>query len=140
MEPEAAFNPVLRRIMVFGSSLAFGFAGASLEALQPGFSFHISWRTVAVFFIASTILYIYWRILLHPGQEPRQRTLRITASIFLALAGIAGFLYPLRFIAPNNYTEVIIGLVTAFCGLTGVAVLLICCKRFLDKDSRDNTR
>jgi hypothetical protein len=123
--------------MILGSSLALGFGTASLEALQRDFSFRISAKTLVAFVLGATLLYIYWRILLNPSKAPRQKRLRVAASIALFIGGVVGFLYPLRFIAPNNYREVAAGLLAAFAGLSVVATLLLFCKRFLDKDSGD---
>ena len=47
----------------------------------------------------------------------------------------AALVYPLKFIAPNNFHEVTIWLLAAFAGLSVIAVMLLVCKRFLDKDS-----
>src|SRR5438046_477285 len=88
----------LARIMIFGSSIAAGFAAASLAALQPNFSFRLSLKTFAGFAAGFLLLYVYWRILFHPSKTPAQRRLRLAASMLLALCGIAGFLYPLRYI------------------------------------------
>src|SRR5207302_6737638 len=120
---------VLGRIMVFGSSLVGGFATASLEALQPGFSFRISVMTFVAFAAGFGLLSLYWKILFHPSRSPAHRRLRRAASVLLALGGIAGFLYPLRFIAHSNVREVAAGLVMALGAVVGVAALLLFCKR-----------
>jgi len=133
-------NAPLRWIMMVSSSLAAGFATASLEALQPNFSFKISFTTVIAFLAGAIVLAIYWRILLNPSKRPRQKRLRLTASVLLALGGVAAFLYPLRFIPSSNSLDVAIGLFAAFCGLSAVAILLLWCKRFLDEDTRNNSR
>jgi hypothetical protein len=138
MKTQAGLDPTLRRIMVLGGSLGFGFAMASLQALQPNFTFQISLKTPVAFLLGSAMLFLYWKILLHPSQSPGQKRLRVVATAVLAFAGVGGFLYPLKFIAPNNHAEVMVGLATAFCGLSGVAALLLCCKRFLEKDARKN--
>jgi hypothetical protein len=130
----------LRRIMVVGSSLAAGFGTASLEALQPNFSFKITFRTVIAFVAGAMLLAVYWRILLSPSKRPGQKRLRFTASALLAVGGLAAFLYPLRFIAPSNSLDVAIGLLAAFCGISAVIILLLWCKRFLDDDTRNNSR
>src|SRR6266566_1501435 len=127
------FSAGLRRIMVLSSSVACGFAAASLEALQPDFSFHVSGKTPVAFAVGAALVWIYWRIIFSASKAPRQNRLRFTASALLILAGVAGFLYPLRFIAPNNYADVLIGLAIAFGVLSGVAGLLLYCKRFLDE-------
>ena len=140
MQREMALKSRLRQIMVLGSALAAGFAVGSLEALQPDFSFKISAKTVIAFALGAAVLGIYWSILLNPSKTPRRNRLRWMASAALFLAGVAGFLYPLRFIAPNNYPDVIIGLGAALCGIGVVAVLLLACKRFLDRDSESITQ
>jgi hypothetical protein len=131
-------KPTLRRVMMLGSSLTAGFATASLQALQPSFSFQISFKTLVAFGLGFVALLAYWRIFFSSSDSPGQKRLRVIASILLALAGVAGFLYPLRFIAPNNHAEVAAGLGLAFCALAGVTVLLFWCKRFLDEDTRNN--
>lgn len=135
---QADFKAALSRIMVLGSSVAVGFGAASMEALQPNFSFHISMMTLVAFALGFILLHIYWRILLHPSEAPAQKRLRFIASCFLACGGVAGFLYPLRFIAPSNHKEVAAGLLMALCAALGVAALLLLCKRFLDEDARSN--
>ncbi len=125
----------LVRVMIWGSALAAGFATGSLQALQPDFSFRVSFNTFIAFTLGSTLIYLYWKVLLNPSKNPRQKRLRWAASILLLLGGIAGFLYPLKFIAPNNFHEVTLGLLAAFAGLSVIALMLLICKRFLDKDS-----
>jgi len=140
VQRDSLLNPRLRVIMVLGSSLAAGFAVGSLEALQPNFSFKVSAKTVIAFALGAAMVWIYWTILLNPSKTPRQNRLRWVASAVLFLAGVAGFLYPLRFIAPNNYPDVILGLGAALCGISVIAVLLLACKRFLDRDSESVTQ
>jgi len=124
--------------MLFGSSLAGGFAAASLQALQPNFSFRVSAKTLVAFGLGFLVLYCYWRILFHPSVSSGQKRLRMGASALLAIIGLTGFLYPLRFIAPNNHGEVAAGLVIACLALAVVIALLLMCKRFLDADARKN--
>lgn len=138
METKAESKSPLARIMIGSSCLAAGFVVASLEALRPNFLFKISVRTVLAFLGGSMLLYIYWRIILHSSQTPGQRRLRQTSSLLLVVGGLAAFLYPIRFIAPNSFGEVGVGLVMAFAGLSAVAMLLFACKRFLDRDADKN--
>jgi len=138
METKTESKSPLARIMIVSSCLAAGFVLASLEALRPSFSFKISLRTVLAFLGGSMLLYVYWRIILHPSQTPGQRRWRRASSVLLVLGGLAAFLYPIRFIAPNSFGEVAGGLLMAFAGLAGVTLLLFACKRFLDRDAHNN--
>jgi len=137
---QAERKSALQRIMVLGSSLAAGFGTASLEALQPNFSFRVSLKTLGAFIFGFATLYIYWRILFHPSKGPGWKWLRISASALLALGGVAAFLYPLRFITPGKRQDVAVGLAIAFCALLGVATLLFWCRRFLENDAERTAR
>jgi hypothetical protein len=137
MKAQVDSKSLLGQIMIWGTSLAVGFAAASLAALQPDFSFRLSPRTFLAGAMGAAFTACYWRILLSSTGSGR-KYLRVGASALLFCGGVAGFLYPLRFIAPDNYSDVLAGLAIAFCGLTGVALLLFWCKRFLDKDSQNN--
>jgi hypothetical protein len=140
MQTKTESRSPLARIMIVSSCLAAGFVLASLEALRPNFAFKVSARTALAFVGGSVLLYVYWKIILHPSQAPGQRRLRQTSSALLILSGLAAFLYPIRFIAPNSFGEVAVGLVMAFAGVAGVTLLLFVCKRFLDRDTHDNIR
>ena len=137
-ENQAGANRTLRLLISVGSSLTAGFAVASLEALRPNFSFEISWKTVVAFFIGAILLYCYWKVIFRQSNSSSGKRLRWAASLVLAALGVLGFLYPLRFIAPNNYKEVTSGLLMAFGAILAVVTLLWLCKRFLDEDTRWN--
>src|ERR1051326_2323090 len=124
----------LRRIMICGSSLAAGFGTASLQALQPGLSFRISINTAVAFLIGAAVLAVCWRIILNRSLERRQKLTRLAVLAMLALAGLAGLLYPLRFVAPDQLRPLRIGIAMALCALSGVATLLLMCKRMFDRD------
>jgi hypothetical protein len=134
------FQSALRRIVVVGTSLAAGGMAASLEALRPDFSFHLSLQTAAVFALAALALRVYWWIIFHPLKTSRQNFLRMTATGLLAAAGVAAFLYPARFVASSRYPDLAVGLLAAVCALSGVAALLFACKRFFEGEPANDSR
>lgn len=131
----------LRRIIVLGTSIGFGCVVGSLEALRPshaGFTFQITGRSFVAFAIGAILVFPFWRIIFSPSQSAHQTASRRWAMIFLAILGLASFLYPLRFIPNEKISSLLIGLGAAICALTGVAGLLWMMKRFLDRDARQN--
>lgn len=75
----------------------------------------------------------YWKIMFHPSRGRRQKALRVGASALVTLAGIASFLYPIKFVQAALLPEIRVGLITAFCALTGVAILLFGAKCLFDE-------
>lgn len=133
----------LRRIIVLGTSIGFGCVVGSLEALRPshaGFTFQITGWSFVAFAIGAIIVFPFWRVIFSPSQSAQQSASRRWAVIFLAVLGLASFLYPLRFIPNEKISSLLIGLGVAICALTGVAGLLWMMKRFLDRDARQNER
>jgi hypothetical protein len=124
--------------MIWGSSLVAGFGTASLQALQPGLSFQISIKTFVAFAIGAGVLAVCWRVIVNPSTERSQKVRRFAVSALLAVAGLAGLLYPLRFVAPAQFRPLCIGIAMALCALSGVAILLLMCKRIFDADERNN--
>ncbi|MDB6030698.1 MAG: hypothetical protein JWM16_1036 [Verrucomicrobiales bacterium] len=123
----------LREIMIWGSAIGAGFGAASLAALQPHLDFAFSYRPVLAFIVAMALVYFYWNLIFRSLDEPALRVRRNVATGLICLLGIAGLLYPIRFIAPHNYGEVMTGLITAFVALSGVAALLLLCRRFFNE-------
>src|ERR1700733_13166834 len=104
-------NRDILRIITFGSALTWGGIMASLQALTPapaGFSFHVSWLTVAAFIGGTAAVYFFWRLI---------------AEALLILSGVAAFLYPLRFVPKSKLPEISIGLAFAVAALSIVAAL-----------------
>jgi hypothetical protein len=118
--------------IVHGSTaLALGGMAAALQALRSsadGFTFHISvWTFVALAAGLAAGLF-YWRL------AARSRLASRMGTALLLLAGVGGFLYPLRFVPANKMGEIAIGLSFAVCALTIVAFLLWRLNRFFEAD------
>lgn len=117
--------------MIWGSAIGAGFGAASLAALQPRLDFAFSYKAILAFFAGTALVYFYWRFIFSSLAEEGSKAPRTAFTVFMCLLGIAGLLYPLRFVAPNHFGEVLTGLLTAFLALSGVATLLVVCTRFL---------
>jgi hypothetical protein len=124
----------LRQIMVWGSAVGAGFGAGSLAALRPHLDFAFSYKPVVAFLVAAMVVYFYWQLIFRSLDEPGLRVRRNAATVLLCFLGVAGLLYPIRFIAPTNYGEVLTGLITAFIALSGVAMLLLLMARFFNDE------
>ena len=136
MKTETDNERVLKQIIIWGSALAGGFGAASLEALRPNVTFVISPATAIAFLGGVALVAAFWKSLFHPSTGSIQRFFRFATSALLVAGGVAGVIYPLRFVAPAQFPALITGLAVAVCALSGVAGLLYLCKRFLDDDER----
>lgn len=128
---------VLRQIIIWGSSLAGGFGVASMQALEPDLSFTLSYKTLIAFVCGMALVVAFWKSIFHPSSGKRRKVLRLVTSVLLIAGGLAGVLYPLRFVDPSQFPALITGLSVVVCALGGVATLLYLCKRFLDEDERE---
>lgn len=119
--------------MIWGSALGAGCGAGSLAALGPHLDFAFSYKPVVAFILATALVYFYWQLVFRAVEEPTLRLKRNSATVVMCLLGVAALLYPIRFIAPHNYGEVLTGLVTAFIALSGVATLLLLTRRFFNE-------
>jgi hypothetical protein len=129
-------NERLFGIMSFSTALGLGGMFASLQALYldaSGFSFRLSPGTLAAFAMGSAAGLVYWKIVSHDGMDGKSRLGR-AATILLAMAGVAAFLYPLRFVPAEKMREIAKGLATAVVALSLVGFMLRRLKRFFDAD------
>lgn len=131
------------RIAMFSTALGVGVVAASLYSLRKtpsGLGFELTIGSVVAFIIGAAAGWWYWRMVgklvlaSAEGSTERRAKLRIYSAVLIIL-GIAAFLYPIRFVPPENVREVVAGLGMAFLVLTGVALVLWQIKRFLDRDS-----
>jgi hypothetical protein len=134
---ESASDRLFFGIVSNSSALAFGAVFASLQALGKsayGFTFHVSIWTAVAGFVGAALGLGYWKIVSLDTTAKSHWLLRI-ASIIMALAGVAAFLYPLRFVATDALLEIARGLATAVVALSAVGIMLLRIKTFLDRDS-----
>jgi hypothetical protein len=120
--------------MIWGSAIGAGIGAGSLAALQPHLEFAFSYRSVIAFVLATMLVYCYWKLIFRSLEVPNLKVKRNVATVLMCLLGVAGLLYPIRFIAPHNYGEVLTGLITAFIALSGVATLLLLTARFFNQE------
>jgi hypothetical protein len=137
---KSAGSSTLFRIAGIGASLAFGAMVASLFALKSkpnGFSFEINAIAIVAFVVAGALGWFYWRMIARMATDsaPQVRKKKfVVFSIGLVLIGIVSFLYPLKFIPKEKRKDVFIGLALAAGCITGVALVMMKVKRFLDAD------
>ena len=133
-------SSTLFRIAGFGAALAFGAMVASLFALKSapeGFTFEINVLTIIAFLTAATFAWFYWRMIARmaaEGTPDNRRKKFIAFSIGLVLVGLVSFLYPLKFIPEEKRKDVFIGLALAAGCLSGVGLVMLKVKKFLDAD------
>jgi ABC-type nickel/cobalt efflux system permease component RcnA len=121
-------------IVSWSTALCFGGVVASLESLykdQSGFAFHINAATFITFALGTVAGLAYWRIASISGL------VRKVSSLLLVLLGVGAFLYPLRFLPREKFTEVFEGFVAAVFVLSLGAFILWRVTRFLDRDAAD---
>jgi hypothetical protein len=123
----------LLRIIVLGLAFSFGVMVASLEMLHPqsnGFSLEVSWRTLAGFVVGVVLADpCFWVIV-----YSRKKKLRRAALALVAAAGVACFLYPLRFVPRQTLPSLLTGLGCAVLALSIVAGLLLLVRRFFESE------
>jgi hypothetical protein len=122
----------IRRIMVAGTAIGFGFMAASLEALHSGFTFQITWRTFAAFILGTAVVVPFWKVVFGLVTGNRARSRHVWTALLFLLIGIGAFLYPSRFVPAEKRPELYTGLVIAACALGTGAILLVIIGRFLE--------
>jgi hypothetical protein len=130
--PESVLSPGLYKIVLGSTALGLGCMAATLEALRPsaaGFGFSVSAWTFVAFAIGLGAGLLYWKL------EAGSRLVGRVANAVLLLGGVAGFLYPLRFVPEDKMTDIGIGLGLAVCALSLGGFMLWRLKSFFDKDN-----
>lgn len=130
----------LRQIIIYGSSVGVGAAAASLEALRPHYLFEFSGRTLIAFVLGAAVLWVYWQIVFSEREGRAWQLFRRLATFGIIAGGLVAFLYPLRYIAPTRYPELATGLCAAIFALSGVAIMLLLCRRFFEDEPEPPTR
>jgi hypothetical protein len=130
-QPEAALSRGLFKIVVGSTALGLGCLAAAMEALRRdtgGFTFQLSARTFVAFSLGLAAGLYYWKLAARSLLAAR------VGTALLLLAGIGGFLYPLRFVPANKMAEIGIGLGFATSALSVGAFMLWRLKCFFDAD------
>jgi hypothetical protein len=120
---------------VAASSLILGFAclAGTMESLRSGtagFYFTISTFTFVAAAMGAGFCLLCWKLMLI-GRWPA----RIGAAL-LMVSGVGSFLYPIRFVRPEQRWQIAQGLAVAVCAISFGATLLWRLKRFFDRDDR----
>ncbi len=128
----------IRRIMIAGTAIGFGFMAASLEALRPspnGFTFQITARTFLAFALGVAAVIPFWKVAFGLVTGNRTRSRHVWAALLLLVVGVAAFLYPTRFVPSEKRHDLYIGLVLAVFALSVLASILVMIGRFLEADA-----
>jgi hypothetical protein len=121
------------RVAMLGSALSFGILGATLQSLHgspTGFGFTMDHGTLIAFVAGSCLGLLYWHWVSYNARISR------LASAMLALAGIAMFLYPLRFIPTDKLPETAEGLLVAVVALGGAGSLVYMAGKFFGAEDK----
>ena len=140
----AGSNSTLFHIAGLGSSLGFGAMVASLFAVRAGaagIAFEFTVPAVLAFLVSGTLAWFYWRLVARMAAEkaPEQRRKKfLIFSAGLLLVGVVAFLYPLKFIPAEKRKDVFIGLSLAVGCLTGVGLVMLKVRKFLEADLKES--
>lgn len=140
----AASNSTLFYIAGFGSALAFGAMIATLFAVSSGpsgLAFEMNLSAALAFVVAAPLAWFYWRLVARMASEKAPELRRKKFLVFsagLLLVGVLAFLYPLKFIPPEKRKDVFIGLALAIGCLTGVGLVMLKVRKFLEADLKES--
>jgi hypothetical protein len=130
-QPEAALSRGLFKIVVGSTALGLGCLAAAIEALRRetgGFTFQVSAGTFVAFSLGLAAGLYYWKLAARSLLAAR------VGTALLLVAGIGGFLYPLRFVPADKMAEIGIGLGFAVSAISIGAFMLWRLKCFFDAD------
>lgn len=152
MQEQKAYRPLdtdpkFKAVVIGSSALGIGALLASLTVLEPtenGFEFRWTFYVLPAFAAGSLLAWAYWRMVFRlalRGQDPVQAERRLKRAVIgLLVLGVLAFLYPLRFVAAERRTDVLIGLGAAIVALSGVGVLLRTVVGMLESESSEDTQ
>ncbi len=129
----------LQQFMTYGSSLCGAAAAAALQSFSGGISFKFSIYTLVAAIVGFAMFVAFWKLLFSRRKDKRTKLLLGAVTAVLIAGGLAGVLYPLKFVARTEFPQLVTGLVAAALALSGGVILLIGCKRFFDADEQKNT-
>jgi hypothetical protein len=125
---------LLLRIIVLGLAFSFGVMVASLEMVRPsssGYSLEVSWRTLVGLIVGIAFSYPCFRVIVYSRQKRPRRV----ALGLVAFAGVASFLYPLRFVPKQTLPSLLVGLGCAVLALSVVGGFLLLARRFFERET-----
>jgi uncharacterized protein YfiM (DUF2279 family) len=131
-KPEAGFTQeiVLRRIISASTALGFAAALGSAACVERGvnhglaFRWHwsaLAWMTLGVA-AAYRLWHLVWLAQSDATGKARKRLVRYGA--LLTVGGLGVFVYPMVFVAREQFGDVLIGLIAAFAVLTFVGWMI----------------
>ena len=138
MKVENKTESKLQQIIIYGSGLSGGALAALLQSFRGGMSFAPSIFTVVAAVAGFAAFVLFWKLLFLEHRDKRAKILLASITILLIAGGLTGVLYPLKYVAKNEFPNLVTGIVAAVFALSGAALLLWSCKRFLDADERLN--
>src|SRR5579872_3805174 len=133
MNSKLEANSTLRWIVTWGSSVCGAIAVATLQSFRLPSSFDFSFFTVVAFLLGGGVFWAYWSLIFSNRRFRVLGKLQISLTAILVAIGLAGVLYPLRFVDDTERSQLLTGLITAAFALSGVGLLLLGC-RWLFKD------
>ena len=125
------------RIIVYGLSLSFSVLIASMQTVRAtatGFTFDFNRGTLLAFVIGAALVVPCFQAIFYSKRVG----LRRVALVVVIAIGLAGFIYPLRFVQGEARPAIFIGLTVAVCALSIVGVLMLLVSRFLARDEKQH--
>jgi hypothetical protein len=122
-DDKSAESTAFFRIASVSTALALGCAAVVLQAMGQGtggFSFRFSYGSVAAFAIGAAGGLFYWKV----AVEKLRAKFRKSFFVGTAVAGLAMFLYPLRFVPREKLPDIAIGLTVAICVVSSGGIIL----------------
>ena len=131
-QPVSLDNDVgFKAVVILSSALGIGTLAASLIVLEPtdhGFEFKWSLYAPVGFVVGALLAWAYWRLVFRlalRNAKPRESARRLKQAVIgLLVLGVLAFLYPLRYVAEERRTDVLIGLGAAIAALSGVGWMI----------------
>jgi len=122
--------------VTWGSSLCGAIAVATLQSFRLPSSFDFSFFTVVAFFLGGGVFWAYWSLIFSNRRFRDLRRWQILLTAILVTIGLAGVLYPLRFVNETERSQLFTGLITAVFALSGVGLLLLGCRRLFGEGDK----
>lgn len=131
-----------RTVMIGSSALGAGCLLASLPIIKlgpDGLDFIWSYWAIPAFAIGALLAVGFWRLVIRlasrQGDEAASRRKLYAASAGLLLLAFGAFIYPLRFVAAERRTDVLIGLGAAIVALSTVGLLIRTVVKWLETEA-----